>query len=253
MLKKVALILAGAMLFTAVAAANTPKEVISDAKKFDGTVGIYAKNLKTGKSLGYNEDFVFPAASTAKLVVTMAVYKYMYATASPAKKSLYDSDVEAMIVVSDNDAYAELLGEIDAVKPDALKRVGRDLRLSRTQIHSEDAFKRYNYHSVTTAYEMASVMETIYRDRYLGKPRSTDLKDKLANTIFKDEIPRHMETRVMHKVGELDDTLCDVGIVDDGKDLILISVYTKTGRDNPYASDYIATAAAKAYNALRRK
>jgi beta-lactamase class A len=245
------------MLVAAVASAAlptpSPKEIVADAKKFDGTVGIYAKNLRTGQSFGYNEDAVFAAASTSKLVVTLAVYKYMYATVSPAKKELYDRDVEAMITVSDNDAFAELLGEIDAVKPDALKRVGRDLRLTKTQIHSEDAFKRYNYHSVTTAHEMANVMETIYRDRYLGKARSNDLKDKLANTIFKDEIPRYMETRVMHKAGELDNVLCDVGIVDDGKDQILISAYTSTGRPTAYASDYIATASAKLYNLLRRK
>jgi beta-lactamase class A len=109
------------MLLTSVAAAKSlkdilaglqsntvsSKEITDGAKKFAGTVGIYAKNLKTGKSIAYNGDAVFPAASTAKLVVAMALYKYLYPAASPAKKDLYDQSVDDMIIVSGNDSYSE--------------------------------------------------------------------------------------------------------------------------------------------------
>ncbi|CQR74898.1 hypothetical protein SpAn4DRAFT_4255 [Sporomusa ovata] len=77
------------------------------------------------------------------------------------------------------------------------------------------------------------------------------LKDDLASTIFHDEIPRYMQVPVFHKVGELDDVLCDVGVVQDGHDPILISFYTRTG-DHSYSSDFIANVSAKLYNALRR-
>lgn len=250
---KIAMFLSALLMFTAVASANSFKEIVGDAKKFDGQVGIYAKNLRTGKSIAYNQDAVFPAASTAKLVVAMALYKYIYPAATPAKKELYNQNIDDMIVVSGNASYSAMLAEIDSVRPDALRKVTRDLRLRKTQVHSEDAYKRYKYHSVTTPYEMALVFESIYRDRYLGRQKSAELKNKLANTIFHDEIPRFMETPVMHKVGALDNLLCDVGIVDDGRDQILISVYTLTGQNESYASDYIARTAAKAYNALRRK
>jgi beta-lactamase class A len=75
----------------------------------------------------------------------------------------------------------------------------------------------------------------------------------LTNSIFQEEIPRYMDTPVMHKVGQLDDILCDVGVVDDGKDQILISVFTKTDQSEEYASDFIAGISAKLYNELRRK
>jgi beta-lactamase class A len=55
----------------------------------------------------------------------------------------------------------------------------------------------------------------------------------------------------MHKVGELDDILCDVGVVDDGKNQIVISIYTQTDQGAEYASDFIATLAARLYNDLR--
>jgi beta-lactamase class A len=243
------------LLFCSVAFASPSpsQQIINDLKAFNGKAGVYALNLNSGRSLSYNEDVIFPTASTSKLVVALAVYKYLYATASQDKRDLYDKDVEAMLTVSDNDSFSELLGELDASRPDALGRVLKDLRLKKTLIHSDAAYTSFGYHSVTTPREMANVMETLYRDRYLGKQRSVALKDELANTIFHDEIPRYMLTRVMHKVGELDNVLCDVGIVDDGKDQILISIYTTSTDPETYASNFIATTSAKLYNALRKK
>lgn len=239
------------MTNTAFAASLSPLEVVKDLRKFDGKIGVYAKNLKTRKTIEFNEDELFPTASTSKLVVAMAVYKYMYDKAPYEKKALYDSNIEYMMTVSDNASFYELLDEIELLRPDALNKVIRDLRLRKTQIHSEEAFKNYRYHSVTTPYEMAKVFESINNENYLGKQKSVTLKEDLANTIFRDEIPRFMLTRVMHKVGQLDNVLCDVGIVDDGRDQILISVYTMTDQSADYASDYIANIAAKSYNALR--
>jgi beta-lactamase class A len=251
LLKKVTLLLLLAISPLSVSAASLPpREVINELKQFDGTVGFYAKNLKTSKTITYGQDTVFPTASTSKLVVAMAVYKYMYDKAPDAKKDRYSSDIGYMMRISDNDSFYELLDEIQTVKPDALKQVTKDLRLKQTRIHNEDAFKKYQYHSVTTPYEMAKVFESINSERYLGREKSLSLKNNLANTIFHDEIPRYMQTPVMHKVGQLDDVLCDVGIFDDGRDQILVSVYTIAGNSD-YASDFIAKVAAKAYNALR--
>jgi beta-lactamase class A len=254
MFKKILVGLVVFIQFVSVAgAAPLDKEIMSDLKSFNGKVGIYAKNLRTGKVIEYNEDTVFPTASTSKLVVALATYKYLYPQASADKRNFYETDIQYMITVSDNASFDELLNEIAANKPDALQKVERDLRLKQTQIHSEAAFEKYQYHSVTTPYEMAKVLEAIYRDRYLGKDKSNVLKYQLANTIYNEEIPRYMLTPVMHKVGELDDVLCDVGIVDDGKDRILISAYTRTPTSEQYASDFIANISAKLYNALRRK
>ncbi len=238
---------------TGLAAPAEIREINKEIKNFDGKVGIYAKNLKTNRSIEYQEDVVFPTASTSKLVVAMAVYKYLYPKATPAKKAMYDTDIQYMMRVSDNESFYELLDELGAQKSNALNRVVRDLRLRRTEIHSEKALQKYRYRSVTTPYEMAKVFEALHKERYLAKEKSAAMKNDLANTIFKDEIPRFMQTKVMHKIGQLDDLLCDVGIVDDGKDQILISIYTITGRSEEYASDFIANMSAKLYNALRRK
>ena len=187
------------------------------------------------------------------MIVALAVYKYLYGTAPLDKKSLYDQDINHMITVSDNDSFYELLNEIGSTKADALSLVIADLHLKQTMIHNDVAYQKFGYHSVTTPFEMATVMETVFRDKYLGTLQSGQLKNELANTIYNDEIPRFMQTKVMHKVGELDNVLCDVGIVDDGKNLILISCYTTCDQADPYASDFIAHISAKLYNALRTK
>ncbi|MDU4962282.1 MAG: serine hydrolase [Sporomusaceae bacterium] len=251
----VAALLAVLLLAAPAAAAAGPlrDEIYREVKAFDGKAGVYAKNLKTGRQLDINENTLFPTASTSKLVVAMAVYKYLYAAAPPDKRAWYDEGTRLMMEVSDNDYFTAILTEIDASKSDVLRRVTRDLGLSRTRIHDPESFRKYRYHSVTTAAEMAKVFAAIHQEKYLGREQSRRLKTHLANTIFTDEIPRFMQAAVMHKVGELDDVLCDVGIVDDGKDQILISIYTRTDRPVAYASDFIAGLSAKLYNELRRR
>lgn len=246
--------LIAAMFFTsavAVAASPTLKDVIDDMQKFQGYAGVYAINLKTGESFSYNADSVFPTASTSKLMVALAVYKYLYSGAAQGKKDLYDKDIAAMITVSDNCAYFDLIYELENYCPDGLNKVAADLALSDTLIHDNKAYQKYNYHSVTTPCEMAKVMQAIYDENYLGNELSGKLKTELANTIFASEIPRYIKSKVLHKVGELDNVLCDVGIVDDGAEAVLISFYTTTDGCDPYASDFIATTSAKLYAALR--
>lgn len=236
-------------------AAYDPTNAIRrDAARFDGQAGVYARKLNGGQTIAVNADHTFPTASTHKLVVALAVYKYLYPEAPPAKRREYDQAIKAMMVTSDNPSFHRLLDEIAARRPDALTRVLADLGLTRTRIHSGEAFRRHGYHSVTTPREMAVVFEAIYNEIYLGKEMSAILKEELANTIFRDEIPRFMQkNKVMHKVGSLPGMLCDVGLVDDGRDQILISVYTTTRRPETYASGFIAQMSADVYNALRTK
>lgn len=229
-------------------------ELYARAKQFDGQAGIYAKNLQTGQTVSFNADEVFPTASTHKLVVSLAVYKYLYADASTAKRKQYDQHIKDMLVVSDNPAFYTLLEEIEAEKPTALTQVLTDLGLVKTQIHSEAAFQEYGYHSVTTPREMAVVFERIYREDYVAKEFSAILKEELANSIYREEIPRFMNhSKVLNKAGALPGVLCDVGLVDDGRDQILISAYTTSDRSEDYASDFLAKIAEQAYNALRKK
>jgi beta-lactamase class A len=231
---------------------KSPLQLTDDLTRFDGQIGLYARNLKTNQPLHYNQDMIFPTASTSKLVVAIAIYKYLYMAASLIERQHYDEDIKQMMIISDNPAFYELLDDIEQKQPDALTRVLNDLKLVNTKVHSNEAYMKYGYHSVTTPYEMSLVLETIYNETYLGKEFSTILKEELGNTIFQEEIPRFLQgKKVLHKVGELPEVQCDVGLIDDGQDLILISAYTTTQKPPPYASNFIAEISAKAYNFLK--
>ncbi|MBC8015076.1 MAG: serine hydrolase [Sporomusaceae bacterium] len=233
---------------------NFSLQLTDELRKFNGKIGLYARNLKTNQTLYFNQDVIFPTASTHKLVVAIAIYKYLYAEATLTEKRRYDENIKNMIVISDNPAFYELLDEIELKKPDALTRVLSDLKLVHTRIHSREAFMKYGYHSVTTPYEMSLIFEIIYHEIYLGKEFSAILKEELGNSIFKEEIPRFMQgKKVLHKVGELPGVQCDVGVIDDGQNLILISVYTTTKEPPPYASNFIAEISAEAYKILKTR
>lgn len=239
-----------------VQASNDNSQLINrikrDTESFDGEAGVYAKNLKDGKTIAVNENHVFPTASTHKLIVALATYKYLYPESTPDKKKQYDIYIKNMMQVSDNPSFYRMVRELDSRKPTALTQVLNDLQLKSTWIYSDEAFRKYGYHSVTTPFEMAEVFEAIYREQYLGREMSTILKEELVKTIFQDEIPRFMQrNKVMHKVGSLPGMLCDVGIIDDGRDQILISIYTTSIQSENAASLYIADTSAKLYNALR--
>lgn len=229
------------------------QEIKSDYTNFSGKAGVYAKNLNSGATFSYNQDAIFPTASTHKLVVCLATYKYLYDSATPAKQREYNQHVKKMITVSDNPSFYTMLEEIGKKHPDALTKVLSDLKLTHTRIHSREAFEKYGYHSVTTPYEMAVVFETIDKEQYLGHDKSAYLKDNLSKTIFKEEIPRYMQTKVMHKTGELPGILTDVGIIDDGRSRILISSYTMPKKGSQQASNFMATTSSKLYNLLRDK
>ena len=237
------------MAFNSIAVASQAS-MYQRAGQFEGTIGVYAKNLNTGKTITINDATIFPTASTSKLVVAMAVYKYLYPSADVELRDRYDEDIELMMRVSDNDSFYELLEMIDEENPTILSRVVSDLDLKNTQIHSKDAYQVYEYSSVTTPQEMAQVFEEIYRGGYLESKSTTQLKDWLANSVFHDELPRYLPGSVMHKIGQLDDVLCDVGVVDDGQNQILISIFTRTEWDEEYASDAIAELAASVYKEL---
>lgn len=239
-------------ILTPIAKLESPLELTDDLIQFDGQIGLYARNLKTNQILTYNQDMIFPTASTHKLVVAIAIYKYLYPNASLTEKQYYDENIKQMMIISDNPAFYDLLDDIEQKQPDALTRVLNDLTLAKTRIHNRESFIKYGYHSVTTPYEMSLVLEAIYNEAYLGSSFSSILKDELSNTIFQEEIPRFLQgKKVLHKVGELPGVQCDVGIIDDGQDLILVSAYTTTQQPPPYASNFIAEISAKSYNILK--
>lgn len=220
--------------------------------RFAGSVGIYAKNLKTGQIYTFNADQVFAAASTIKVPVSVVVYRHFYKGADESQRQVYDAGVELMMTVSDNEYFEEFLNEIEekvgsqAIR-DHLSRIG----LTNTTIRDDAARQTHGYSNTTTAKDMAVFFEQLYAGRLLSPDKTKFMTDALSHTIFPDELARYMQgRRVLHKIGELDDVLADVGVVEGPNGPVLISVFTETTLDSDYASDQIAAMSACVYSRL---
>ena len=220
--------------------------------KFHGAVGIYAKNLKTGQVLSLNPDDIFAAASTIKVPVSIIVYRHFYKQADPAMQKVYDTGVELMMTVSDNDYFAEFLDEIEEnIGAEVIREHFSRLGMKNTTIRDSQARNVFGYSNVTTAQDMAIIFEQLYLGKLISPEKTDFMLDAMAHSIFPDEMSRYMQQRkVIHKIGELDDILADVGVIESPNGPILISIFTETPQIGDYASDYIAAMSACLYSRL---
>ena len=222
------------------------------AGNFQGAVGIYAKNLKTGQVLTLNPDDVFAAASTVKVPVSVIIYRHFYSQSNPNVREDYDVGIELMMTISDNEYFAEFLDEIeDSISSEVIQQHFALLGMEHTTIRDPQARDVYGYSNVTTARDMGVFFEQFYLGKLIDAEKTNFMKDAMTDTAFEDELPRYMQNRrVIHKVGELDDVLADVGIVEGESGPVLISIFTETPLDIDYASDYIAAVSACVYQCL---
>lgn len=221
--------------------------------EFAGSVGFYAKNLKTGQVVAYNADRVFAAASTIKVPVSVIIYNHFYKDADEAQRRTYDTGVELMLTVSDNDYFEDFLDEIEAkMGPEVIRQNFAKIGLTQTTIRDAQARQTYGYSNTTTAKDMALFFEQLYVGKLLPPDKTQFMTSALSHTIFPDEMARYMQDRpVLHKIGELDNVLADVGIVEGPDGPVLISIFTETDLDEEYASDQIAALSACIYSRLR--
>jgi|GEM_PF-1780294 len=227
-------------------------EEFPNALNFQGAVGIYAKNLKTGQVLVLNPDDIFAAASTIKVPVSVVVYRHFYEQADLETQRMYDTGVELMLTISDNDYFADFLDEIEeTIGSEIIREHFALMGLKNTTIRDPQAREAFGYSNVTTAMDMGLFFEQLYLGKLINSEKTNFMKDALAETIFDEEMPRYMQNRrVLHKIGELDDVLADVGVVEGEHGPILISIFTETPLDIDYASDYIAMMSACIYQRL---
>ena len=235
-------------------AENSSDAVVScpSAGTYAGEVGIFAKNLSTGQVFTLNPDKIFAAASTIKVPVSIVVYEHFYEQADADARRTYDTGIELMMTVSENEYFADFLDEIEEkIGPATIREHFSHIGLRHTTIRDPKSKQDYGYSNVTTARDMGSVFEQLYRGKLLNREKTEFMLQALANTIFGDELARYMKgRRVIHKIGELDNVLADVGIVEGEKAAILLSIFIETELSADFASDYIATTAACLFTAL---
>jgi beta-lactamase class A len=253
---------------------------ISEAiASFHGDIGIYIKNLRTGKSVAISADTVFPTASIVKLPIMIGVVHKLF-----SGELSYDS----LFTYNDSLLYAgsDILGSFKSGEQIALKKLlmlmlstsdntaslwlqsiaGTGVRINQlmdslglknTKINSrtpgrEEYRVKYQW-GQTTPYEMATLLEKIYHHEIF----SAALCDRMMRILgrnFWDEneaisqIPPYIE--VFSKNGCVNAVRSEVMIVNAPHNPYVFSFFTKNNRDISWTHDNEAWALARKISGL---
>ena len=208
-------------------------------KDVPGKAGFYYKNLKTGETIGFNENEPFIAASVIKIPILIEVLRqieegklkeddlvevkeqdkmpscgaltYMHDGLKVTVKDLYT----LMIIHSDNTATNMLIriAGIDNIN-NTIKELGcRATKLNRLLFDEEEQRKgKENY---ITPYEMGYLLEKAYKKELISPSISQEMLRVLKLQRINHKIPYLLpdDLVVGHKTGEDQGITHDVGII----------------------------------------
>jgi beta-lactamase class A len=221
---------------------NDPKlqKIIEDATSgFNGVIGVYVENLKTGKFAAVNADTVFPTASMIKIPIMIGTFSHIlngklkYEEVLTYKDSLkYDDGlvgsfrdstkipvselIYLMESVSDNTASLWLQG---IVKGHRINQLMDSLGMQNTRVNSRTpgraAFQKNYGWGQTTPKEMASLMKMLRKGEVFTQDASYRMYKTLGNQYWDGEglsqIPENIKTA--YKSGAVDRSKSEVMLV----------------------------------------
>ena len=243
------------------------------SRSYRGRVGIYIRDLETGKTWAYNAEKLFPSASLIKVPIMAAVFEKIKlgeftldtqikltrpsrVGGSGSLKWVREGTslsvmeiVYKMITESDNTATKML---IDQVGMPYLSEAFVKLGLEHTNITPEGMslssyrVKRENY---TTPREMASLLERIYAGELVNRESSEFMLDVLKHTKSRSRLRKGLPLgwEIGHKTGLLRKACHDVGIVFSPRGDYVIAVLTSEAPNYTTAKNFISKVAKLTY------
>jgi beta-lactamase class A len=238
-------------------------KIVAAIGSFEGQVGVYVENLKTGKYATYNPDTLFPTASMIKVPIMVGVFdkiekkQLSYTQEMIFKDSLrYDEGIVSsfrdstkimlseliflMESVSDNTASLWLQGIVGGKEINRiLEEYGfKDLRVNSRTAGREVFRKNYGW-GVCTPKEMAILMKKIRK----GKIISTSASDRMIRTLsyqFWDEeglseLPENVKFSA--KTGAVDRSRSETAVVYGPHGDYVYCIVTKNQKDTTYESN----------------
>lgn len=262
--------LAVAFLFSSVetSAQKIDKKLASLLEKqtsgFQGIIGVYVKNLKTGKEAFVNADTVFPTASTIKVPIMVGIFdkiekkelKYFQPLTYDIKKQLYSGDDG--LIASLRDSTKIPLGEVQMLSictsdnsaslwlqelagtGTVINQVMENIGLKNTRVNSRtpgrEKIREVFGWGQTTPREMASLFVKI-RNREIVSPAACDEMYRVLGTIYYrdralSQIPPTINTA--SKQGMVSASRSEVVLVNAPHGDYVFAVYTKNQKDTSW-------------------
>ena len=196
------------------------------------------KNLKTGEKFVYNENVIVPSASLIKIPIMMETLRqvkegklllaqrivvqdnikvpFSILNLLESGNSYSLKDVLTLMIIQSDNTAANILMDIVGMKN--VNNYIRSLGLKNTVLQRKMMdvnARKEGRENITTAMDMAKLLEIIYKGNKDNNPYSlimkNILKNQLDNSMMRLYIPD--DITIAHKTGDLDGISHDVGIV----------------------------------------
>lgn len=254
------------LLFTALIGytQRTDKKLASNLKQtissFNGDIGIYVKNLRTGKTVSINADTIFPTASIVKVPILLGIMdkihkgELQYDSSLTYKDSLlYEgSDILGsfksgekillkkviMLMLTTSDNTASLWLQSLAGKGTRINEILDSLGLKSTRVNSrtpgrENNRTQYGWGQTTPA-EMGTIFEKIYRNEIFSAAACERMMRCLGRNYWDEneaisQIPPTIE--VFSKNGCVNASRSEVLLVNAPHNPYVFCIFTKNNKD----------------------
>jgi len=242
------------------------KKVEETIKGFNGNIGIYVKNIRTGKTISINADTIFPTASIVKVPILIGVMDKIqkgelgYDSTIVYKDSLlYEgSDILGsfkndekillkkvmMLMLTTSDNTASLWLQSLAGKGTRINEILDSLGLVYTRVNSrtpgrENDRTQYGW-GQTTPKEMGMLFEKIYRNEIFSATACDRMMRSLGRNYWDlneaiSQIPPYIE--VFSKNGCVNASRSEVLLVNAPHNPYIFCIFTKNNKDTQWTHD----------------
>ena len=231
---------------------------------FNGDIGIYVKNLRTGKTVSINSDTVFPTASIVKVPILLGIMEKMqkgelaYDSTLVYKDSLlyegedilgsFKNDEKIllkkvmMLMLTTSDNTASLWLQSLAGKGTRINEILDSLGLIYTRVNSRTPGRENNRTEYgwgqTTPKEMGSIFEKIYRNEIYSSAACDRMMRSLGRNYWDlneaiSQVPPYIE--VFSKNGCVNAVRSEVLLVNAPHNPYIFCIFTKNNKDTQWA------------------
>jgi beta-lactamase class A len=253
------------------------KQVAQLLNGFNGDVGVYIKSLTSNKVVAINADSVFPTASIVKIPILIGimdkinsgVYNYHEQLMYRDSLAYSDFDVTAnlkdsakiemakviMLMLTTSDNTASLWLQKLAGTGTRINEILDSAGFKNTKVNSRTAGRENNRTQYgwgqTTPYEMATLMEKIYKGQIINDSISKRMIRLLGRNFWDEQAISQIPPSVFvaSKNGCVDASRSEVLLVM-AKRPYIFSIFTKNNKDGSWGDNNEAWVLAKKLSAL---
>ena len=255
------------------------RQINEALKGFNGTIGVYVKDVKTGKTVSINADTLFPTASIVKVPILIGVMDKIrngelhYDSTLVYKDSLlYEGEdilgsfksgekillkKVMMLMLTTSDNTASLWLQSLAGKGTRINEILDSLGLKYTRVNSRTPGRENNRTQFgwgqTTPKEMATIFEMIYNNEIFSIEACDRMMRCLGRNYWDEveaisQIPPYI--KVFSKNGCVDASRSEILLVNAPHHPYIFSIFTKNNKDQQWTHENEAWALARKISLL---